>query len=104
MCVSHSGATFCTAPFLNFEISNQDLTVRVNGSVNRMVSRIENGVAKCQEKRKRYCWFLIKLVQTEYFPHSNALLIDLEQNESWLFEPYGSDPKDFLHGGGFVHL
>ena len=103
-CVPYVGSTFCTASFLEFEIAKTDLTVRVKGSDRRMVSRIVKGVAECKERQKRYCWILIKLFRTEDYAHSNALLIDVEQHESWLFEPHGSDPTHPLHGDGFFCL
>ena len=108
---SHVGkqSNYCTASFLLFEIvkcdrSRSDLCVHVNGSVKRVVSRIEEGIATARQRGKRYCWFPVKLYRNEFHPHANALFVDTEQNASWLFEPHGSDPAHPLHGAGFLHL
>ena len=110
-CVAHVSkeSDYCTASFLLVDIvkfgrAKTDLCVRLNGTESRMVSRIQDGIATAVQRRKRYCWFPVKLSRNEFHSHANALLVDTKQRTVWLFEPHGSDPTSPLHGDGFFHL
>lgn len=102
-CVPYVGSTFCTASTLQLTIGDK-LAVSSNLGTTRLVSRIRGGLDGCTQRQKRYCWFLIVLFRSGFHPHSNALFVDIERRESWLFEPHGSDPTHPLHGDGFFHL
>ena len=68
-----------------------------------MLTRIESGIDTAVQQQKRYVWFAIRLCRSQYDSHANALLIDTQLHEAWLFEPHGSNPALADHGPGFQH-